>query len=1212
MKKRPWLREFAISVLGDRSQSVSATALGLVQSLEMTPENVDRFVDLLKRKSKGLRQNLIITLCELKDDAVLKYAIDQLASAKTKPQQLAALELMAEVHEAGRLEEYVLAKAEGYRDRSKLNSDEELLLKRLPSPDSASILEQAETEELTLASGLGIIDFSELTPALVPSRKFEHYEPVAKSGLLSKLKQTFSGNKGTGDAGFLLNNLVDKDKLVKGLRALHELFVKHGKHEYTVHFANGHTHTTLIEKNVQVINHADYIGASNTKSRMEGLPLAEVWINWLDTFKFNDYELFHLCFSPANHIHFSEVKPLVALSKRYTPNLEAAKLDRDKYGRSLYPYQAILAIAFNDQADFEIIVPYSLDIYEDAYSCTTPATWKAFEVRQQGRSFGGSMGMPYQNLAHYLPQLSLNSIFQLGIENVDVHLLRMWRKDIQVTRRQISSTLEVEIRVDKIVSAPAPLLTYYLFTHGYLTESDVLFCLIVDTAHVQQLEIAPQHLKQQSKLHIDLEKPKALLQRLAAPIVEIELARGDLPTDVSPLVGKIKNYVGADLLVKAGERLRSVGLKRGYSYYAQTSMKDTLSHVVQHSVPADTDTVASFAVLAKAANLPQKRWIELAVYAPQWADFIGVFLNIPELRSGVWWFHAHATDYNSSAKETVVARYTETPLQELKRGGVDVDWFAEAYAEIGRKDWKILQEAAKYISDGNGHRQVKLYSSVLLGEIKIKETYAKVNEKRDQVYVRALGIVPLSKRNPEGDLLKRYERFQAFVKESKQFGNQRQTSEREAVDTGIANLARTAGYADVTQFEWRMEGQAVAAMLADSAVELEDLRIGIYINALGKAEFEIQRGEKSLKSIPVKLRKHKLIERLTTRRRKLRDQLKRTRTSLERAMVAGTMFTADDVVRMEQHPIVAILLEQLLFFVPELNVCGRLVAGSLIQAEGESLQLSPKQNLQIAHPSHLYRSVSWDQWQRVAFAQEWRQPFKQIFRELYLLTEDERETRLHSERYQGHQVQPQKAVALLRTKGWTVSHEEGLQRVDRKRNVLATLFAQADWFSPAEVEAPILEQVSFHDLKTHQQVPLEEVDPILFSEVMRDVDLVVSVAHSGGVDPQASHSTMEMRAALVRESARLFKLDNVEVKERHVIVKGSIDEYAIHLGSGMVSRRKVQLPIIAVQSQQRGRVFLPFVDDDPKSAEVVSKVLLLSRDEKIQDPTILAWLSTKG
>jgi hypothetical protein len=52
------------------------------------------------------------------------------------------------------------------------------------------------------------------------------------------------------------------------------------------------------------------------------------------------------------------------------------------------------------------------------------------------------------------------------------------------------------------------------------------------------------------------------------------------------------------------------------------------------------------------------------------------------------------------------------------------------------------------------------------------------------------------------------------------------------------------------------------------------------------------------------------------------------------------------------------------------------------------------------------------------------------------------------------------------------------------------------------------------------------VPPRLFSEVMRDCDLVVSVAHAGAVDPEASASTVEMRAALLRETCTLLKLDN--------------------------------------------------------------------------------------
>jgi hypothetical protein len=68
-------------------------------------------------------------------------------------------------------------------------------------------------------------------------------------------------------------------------------------------------------------------------------------------------------------------------------------------------------------------------------------------------------------------------------------------------------------------------------------------------------------------------------------------------------------------------------------------------------------------------------------------------------------------------------------------------------------------------------------------------------------------------------------------------------------------------------------------------------------------------------------------------------------------------------------------------------------------------------------------------------------------------------------------------------------------------------------------------------------------------------------------------------------------------------------EYSVHLGSAIVHRRlSGYLSILPVHSQHRGRIFLPFVDDDPRSAELLSKVLLLARDNEIKDPTILQQL----
>ncbi len=188
-------------------------------------------------------------------------------------------------------------------------------------------------------------------------------------------------------------------------------------------------------------------------------------------------------------------------------------------------------------------------------------------------------------------------------------------------------------------------------------------------------------------------------------------------------------------------------------------------------------------------------------------------------------------------------------------------------------------------------------------------------------------------------------------------------------------------------------------------------------------------------------------------------------------------------------------------------------------------------------------------------------------------------------------------------------YEDGLQKIYYKENIVARIYAMADWFSPGDVEAPTLEYVEFSDRKTGKRLKIKEIPDIVYSEVMRDVDLAVSAAHAGGVDPETSHSTIEMRKAIVECSLMLFQTKNVRLEGNHALIDGKLGQYSVHLGSGVVHQMgNAMLFVIPVHSQHRGRIFLPFVDDDPKTAEIVSKILLFAEDEKIKDPNILAQI----
>lgn len=232
------------------------------------------------------------------------------------------------------------------------------------------------------------------------------------------------------------------------------------------------------------------------------------------------------------------------------------------------------------------------------------------------------------------------------------------------------------------------------------------------------------------------------------------------------------------------------------------------------------------------------------------------------------------------------------------------------------------------------------------------------------------------------------------------------------------------------------------------------------------------------------------------------------------------------------------------------------------------------------------------------------QPFKQVFRELYVLTQQERKDGAISHRHDGQQVQPSQSLALFGSRGWNTN--DGIFKVFHDAAITVSVQFQCGFLTPLEVECPTLSGVTLTRRNEWKPMPLAEVPPRLFSEAMRDLDLVVSVAHAGGVDPEASASTVEMRASLLRETCSLLKLKNVRLKSHHAVIDGELANYSVHLGSGVVHKMPGgSVCIIPVHSQHRGRLFLPFADDDPRTAKVVSKVLLLARDQEIQDPSIL-------
>ena len=705
-------------------------------------------------------------------------------------------------------------------------------------------------------------------------------------------------------------------------------------------------------------------------------------------------------------------------------------------------------------------------------------------------------------------------------------------------------------------------------------------------------------------------------RRLLPPVIDrlldIELRRGDMPTEVSELTSRIDYMEGLDLFVRILHALGEEPFTRGY-VYGKKSRKDALCALLQNCHPKPGEMV-----MAKTSPLKQfseQRLLEAAMYAPQWIEIVQQHLGWKGLASACWYFHSHINEAMSDEKEGVIARYSPITPQRLRDGAFDIEWFNDAWKTLGEKRFQLVYDAAKYITSGGNHRRAQIFADAVRGRLKLADVQKSVREKRNKDNLLAFSLLPLKQgKAGEKDLLERYDFLQNFLRESNAFGQQRRESEKKLYDIAMENLARAAGHEDVNRFIWAMEterSKELAKYLIPKKVD--DYELAVTIDAFGKPSIcTLKSDGDELKDVPTKLKKNAYVDELKGVVKIFRDQFRSVRENFERSLELESDFTAAELANLSQNPVIQPIIAKLVFQTGK--SFGFYKDGSLvdIDAQNATRKLKPTECLTIAHPAHLFDARLWQSFQKIVFEREIIQPFKQVFRELYLPNADEKKSNTVSRRYAGHQIQPRKTIALLRSRNWTIDSELGFQKVFYKLDVVVRLYCYADWFMPSEIEAPTIEQIEFVDRNTLKVVPLQKIPPVIFSEIMRDLDLVVSVAHVGGVDPEASLSTIELRAAILSETLRMMKLKNVSLKKSHAVIKGSLGDYSVHLGSGEVQMMAGgSLTILPVHSQQRGRLFLPFIDDDPKTAEILSKTVLLADDEKIKDPTIIAAITKR-
>jgi hypothetical protein len=470
------------------------------------------------------------------------------------------------------------------------------------------------------------------------------------------------------------------------------------------------------------------------------------------------------------------------------------------------------------------------------------------------------------------------------------------------------------------------------------------------------------------------------------------------------------------------------------------------------------------------------------------------------------------------------------------------------------------------------------------------------------------------------EALQRYLELKEFEKGSNQFGPERRANEHAAVQVGLANLAQVAGYPDALRLEWAMEAQLAQEKNPIGRVwKIGDHRAELVIQG-GEPEFIFHSKDKLLKSAPASLKSDNCYEEMKELLALVKKQYKRLKITFERMMCGEELLTGLDLENLSKLPVAEYLISRLVFAVGtyKRRAFGVYHCGSLVGLDKKEIKLAPSDPLTIAHAHTLYEHGELAGWQSAIVEREWNQPFKQVFREVYLPTETERAA-AECARFSGQAVRSAVASRLLSSRAWEMKSSDTPEVVffDRRQRLLA------DWSFPdashylAEQETITAGDIRFMraaadgtSRKTLGKLTPAQVPPIFFSETMRDADLVCSVA-AVEVKSQPSAEVRARRADAVRAVLEPMHLDNVSFVSDAVHVKGKLGEYEVKYDTAAIMRMPDHRALVFSMGPRLGneKIFIPFADEeDPVLSQVVTAAMILAHDDQIKDKSFLQAL----
>ncbi len=473
---------------------------------------------------------------------------------------------------------------------------------------------------------------------------------------------------------------------------------------------------------------------------------------------------------------------------------------------------------------------------------------------------------------------------------------------------------------------------------------------------------------------------------------------------------------------------------------------------------------------------------------------------------------------------------------------------------------------------------------------------------------------------------------------------------------GIAGLSRLLGtvkYGSARKtIERALDRAATAAgMSRDDLEELAVPDLGLSVDGVaripigdGQAVITVEsgdavllryeRGDKVTKSAPKALAQADpgAVKAAKALRKEVAEALSGQAGRIERLLLADKQWTvATWRQRYVDHPLLSQIARRLIWCADGQAL---LWSDGWIDAAGEPVTVADSAAITLWHPlDHDAATVL--AWRDRLEALEVQQPFKQAWREIYLVAPAELETATHSNRFAAHIVRQHPFAALCRDRSWAFtlmgqwdSHNTPTKSLPGGWGAeLFVEFIEEDATTPNGIYLLIsTDQVRF--TRDGALVPMDQIPPRVFSEVMRDVDLFVAVCSVAVDEGWADRGPAEVQnywnraafgdlsemgrtrhAVLGRLLPKLKIADRCTLQPTWLHVKGQLQDYRIHLGSGNIQILPEQryLCIVAGPSTGPRRLFLPFEGDRTLSL-ILSKAFLLAADDTIVDPSIVAQL----